>query len=88
MNIVTAQVSFYPLKQDNLSSSIDAALEVFARHGIEAQTGSMSTLLRGGDEKVFSSLLDAFRKVASLGAAVMVVTVSNACPWPGAAGSR
>jgi uncharacterized protein YqgV (UPF0045/DUF77 family) len=80
---ITAQVSLYPLGQDDLSPSIDAAIDEFERHGIERQTGAMSTVLRGDDEEVFSALLAAFRGAASRGHAVMVVTVSNACPWPG-----
>jgi len=79
---ITAQVSIYPLKQEELSPAIDAVLEAFALHDIESQTGAMSTLIWGDDKKVFAALLDAFRKAASLGEAVMVMTVSNACPPP------
>jgi len=79
---ITAQVSIYPLKQDKLSPAIDAVLEAFEKHGIESQMGAMSTLVRGDDEEVFAALLDAFRKAASLGETVMVMTVSNACPLP------
>ena len=85
---ISAPVSLYPLKKDDLSLSIDAALEVFDQHGIERETGTMSTLLMGDDEKVVRALLDAFRRVASLGEAVMVITVSNVCPWPGESESR
>ena len=82
MSGITAQVSIYPLKQDKLSPAIDAVLEVFAKHGIESQMGTMSTLIWGDDEKVFAALLDAFREAAFLGEAVMVTTISNACPLP------
>ncbi len=88
MDGITAQVSLYPLRQDDISSSIDSVLEAFEQHGIESETGTMSTLLWGDDEKVFSALLDAFRRVASLGESVMVITVSNACPWPGKSDSK
>ena len=74
---ISAQVSIYPLKQDKLSPAIDAVLEAFAKHGIESQTGAMSTMVWGDDENVFAALLDAFRKAASLGEAVMVMTVSK-----------
>ena len=79
---ITAQVSIYPLKQEELSPAIDAVLETFAQYGIESQMGAMSTLVWGDDEEVFAALLDAFRKAASLGETVMVMTVSNACPVP------
>ena len=84
---VTAQVSLYPLGQDDLSPTIDAAVGEFERKGVEFRTGEMSTVLWGDDEKVFPALLGAFREAASRGHAVMVITVSNACPWPGKGGS-
>ena len=85
---ITAQVSLYPLGQDDLSPSIDAVTETLARHGIERRTGAMSTLVWGDDEKVFPALADAFRGAAAAGHAVMVITVSNACPWPGKGGAE
>jgi hypothetical protein len=42
----------------------------------------MSTLVWGDDEKVFPALMDAFRKAADIGETVMILTISNACPWP------
>jgi uncharacterized protein YqgV (UPF0045/DUF77 family) len=84
---ITAQVSLYPLRQDDLSPSIDAVTSALARHGIERQTGAMSTLVWGDDEKVFPALIDAFREAAARGHVVMVVTMSNACPWPGKSAS-
>ena len=48
----------------------------------------MSTLVWGDDEKVFPALADAFRAAAAKGHAVMVITVSNACPWPGKKGAK
>lgn len=80
---ITAQVSLYPLRQDDLSPSIDAVLEALSRHDIESEAGPMSTLVWGDDEKVFPALVDAFRGAAGRGHVVMVVTMSNACPWPG-----
>ncbi|TNF47440.1 hypothetical protein EP232_03450 [bacterium] len=85
---ITAQVSLYPLRQDDLSPSIDTALESITEHGLEKQTGAMSTLVWGDDEKVFPALVEAFRRAASLGETVMVITVSNACPWPGSSDSK
>jgi uncharacterized protein YqgV (UPF0045/DUF77 family) len=85
---ITAQVSLYPLGQDDLSPSIDAAIGEVERHGVEHRTGEMSTVLWGDDEKVFPALMGAFREAASRGHAVMVITVSNACPWPGKSESK
>ena len=77
---VSAQVSLYSLRQDHLAPAIDDALEVFRRHGLEVQPGTMSTLAVGEQEQVFSALPEAFRKAGDRGEVVMVVTLSNACP--------
>ena len=80
---ITAQVSFYPLRQEELSPSIKAANQVFDHYGIERETGAMSTLMWGEDDKIFAALHEAFLRVTDVGEAVMTVTISNACPWPG-----
>ena len=80
---ITAQVSFYPLRQDSLSPLIQAATQAFDNHGIEREIGAMSTLMWGEEEKIFAALHEAFLRVAEVGEAVMTVTISNACPWPG-----
>ena len=80
---ITAQVSFYPLRQENLSPSIKAATRAFDHHDIKRETGPMSTLMWGEDEKIFAAIHEAFLRVAEVGETVMTVTVSNACPWPG-----
>lgn len=80
---ITAQVSFHPLRQEELSPSIKAATQAFDHQGIERETGPMSTLMWGEDDKVFAALHDAFLRVTEVGETVMTVTISNACPWPG-----
>jgi uncharacterized protein YqgV (UPF0045/DUF77 family) len=85
---ITAQLSLYPLGENDLSPAIDAALAALDRHGVERQTGAMSTVVWGDDEQIFPALRDAFRGAAARGQAVLVITVSNACPWPGSSPSR
>ncbi|UCG39211.1 MAG: hypothetical protein JSV00_02970, partial [bacterium] len=62
---------------------IGAALDAFGDHGLESDIGTMSTVVWGEDEKLFEALLDAFRRAAAVGPTTMVVTLSNASPWPG-----
>jgi len=83
MNKVTALLSVYPLRQEEVSPGIGAALDALAENGVEYETGVMGTMLWGDDEKVFNTLMDAFRKAAAVGRTTMVVTISNACPYPG-----
>lgn len=82
---ISAQVSLYPLGQEDLGPAIRAVLGVLAARGLPHRAGPMSTLVWGDEEAVFAALREAFAAAAQLGHAVMTVTVSNACPLPGAA---
>ena len=81
---MSAQVSLYPLGKEKLSPAINETLKIFGQHGLEVIPGSMSTLISGDDEAIFSALQAAFRRASEQGRVVMVVTFSNACPLPGA----
>lgn len=78
---LTAQVSLYPLRQEHLSPAIDAALALWRERGLDVQPGAMSTLIAGDEASVWEALRAAFAAAAASGETVMVVTVSNACPW-------
>ncbi|GIV99648.1 YkoF family thiamine/hydroxymethylpyrimidine-binding protein [Roseiflexus sp.] len=78
---LTAQVSLYPLRQEHLSPAIDAALALWRERGLDVRPGAMSTLIAGEEETVWEALRAAFAAAAACGETVMVVTVSNACPW-------
>lgn len=79
---IAAQVSLYPLGKEDLSPAIDEALRIFGQQGLEVIPGSMSTLITGDDEAIFSALQTALRRASEQGRVVMVVTFSNACPLP------
>lgn len=82
MSDLAAQVSLYPLGQDDLLPSIDEVLRIFATHGLRVETGPMSTLLYGDDAALFRALHEATRAATQSGKMVMVFTVSNACAVP------
>jgi uncharacterized protein YqgV (UPF0045/DUF77 family) len=79
---ISAQVSLYPLGQEDLSPAIDEALNIFRYHDLKVTPGSMSTLISGDDAVVFSALQEAFQRAAKDSRVVIVVTFSNACPLP------
>jgi uncharacterized protein YqgV (UPF0045/DUF77 family) len=83
MNKISAQLSVYPLRQAELTPGISAALDVISEFHVEKEIGVMSTMVWGEDEEVFRALLGAFRNAASVGKTTVVITVSNASPWPG-----
>lgn len=77
---ISAQVSVYPLGQQDLAPAIEAVWQVFQKHGLYYEPGIMSTLAQGEEEAVFVALREAFHAASQYGATVMVATVSNACP--------
>lgn len=81
---ISAQVSLYPLRQPRLSPAIERAQKVFEERGLDIRPGPMSTLVSGEHSAVFSALAEAFELSAADAETVMAVTVSNACPVPGA----
>ena len=83
MEKISAHMSVYPLRQGEVSPGIGAALDALGDNGVEYEVGHMGTMLWGEDEKVFKALLDAFRKASAVGKTTLVVTISNATPWPG-----
>lgn len=78
--ILAAQVSVYPLRQLNLSPAIAQVLSVFQSYGLEVSQGSMSSIVLGEDETLFTAIGEAFRQVAKDSEVVMTLTISNACP--------
>ena len=82
MNVITAQVSLYPLRQVSIGPPIREAVRVFRQHGLETRIGEMSTLVWGEEQAIFDALQEAFHLAAERGDTVMTVTLSNACPEP------
>lgn len=79
---ISAQISLYPLGQDDLSPAINEALSIFRQQRLQVTPGAMSTLVYGENKSVFTALQTAFERVSGQGRVVMVVTVSNGCPLP------
>jgi len=82
MTSISAQVSLYPLGQENLLPPIHETLSIFQMNGLDVYPGSMSTLIVGNEEAIFNALQSAFQNASEQGRVVMAVTFSNACPIP------
>ncbi len=82
MNEITAQVSLYPLRQVSLGPAVREVVRLFRERGLGTHLGAMSTLVWGEEQAVFGALREAFHAASERGDAVMVVTLSNACPSP------
>ena len=81
--IVSAQVSLYPLRQQDLTPFIDRTIRFFQEQGLQTEPGPMSTRVTGPVDGVFDAVKEAFKRVAHEGQMVLVVTYSNACPVDG-----
>ncbi len=80
--VITAQISLYPLRKASIGPIIREAVRIFHERGLKTRLGEMSTLVWGEEDRVFAALEEAFQHAAASGDTVMTVTLSNACPSP------
>ena len=78
--VASAQIAIYPLRQERLTPSVEAVLQALRGHGLEIQSGPISTYVVGEVDSIFVALREAFVEAAATGHVVMTITVSNACP--------
>lgn len=86
MSAVSAQVSVYPLRRLSIGEPLEAVVSALRSGAVDVNPGPMSTIIIGTEGEVFGALEAGFRAACAGGDAVMVVTISNACPTPSAAG--
>ena len=77
---VQAEVSLYPLRQNDLTKPIQQFIESLKRDDINIKTGSMSSVILGDSQIVFQDLQKAFEQAAQKYEVVLTVKISNACP--------
>jgi len=77
---VQAEVSLYPLRQNDLNEPIQQFIESLKSNDLEVKTGSMSSVISGEESIVFRSLQKAFAHAAKRHEVVLTAKISNACP--------
>ena len=77
---VQAEISLYPLRQNELTKPIRQFIELLENNKLKVELGSMSTLVTGDSKVVFESLQQAFEQIAEKYEVVLAVKISNACP--------
>ena len=77
---VQAEVSLYPLRQNDLTKPIQEFVESLKSDNLNVKTGSMSSVISGEESIVFQSLQKAFEQTAQKYEVVLNVKISNACP--------
>ena len=76
---VQAEISLYPLRTPHLSQAIDSFTTALRDAGLKVVTGTMSSLVEGDADAVFTVLGHAFSAVVDRAQVVLVLKVSNAC---------
>ena len=77
---VQAEISLYPLRQDDLTEPIQQFVESLKSNDLKVKTGLMSSVISGEESIVFQSLQKAFERAAKKYDVVLTAKISNACP--------
>jgi len=77
---VQAEISLYPLRQNELTKPIRQFIEVLENNKLKVKLGPMSSLVAGDSQVVFQNLQKAFEMLAEKYEIVMTAKISNACP--------
>ena len=77
---VQAEVSLYPLRQNDLTEPIKQFVKSLENDNLNVKTGSMSSVISGDESIVFQSLQKAFEQAAQKYEVVLTAKISNACP--------
>ena len=77
---VQAEVSLYPLRQNDLTKPIQQFVESLKNENLNVKTGSMSSVISGDSKIVFQGLQKAFEQAAQKYEVVLTAKISNACP--------
>jgi len=80
---VQAEVSLYPLRQNDLTKPIQQFVQALESDKLKVEIGSMSSVISGEESIVFQGLQKAFRQVAQNYEIVLTAKISNACPQNG-----
>lgn len=81
--MIQATIAVYPLGEEGFRA-IDRAIDAIAATGVEFEVRAMHTELRGEGDIVFRAIRAAYDAAAATSGVVVTVSISNACPLPGA----
>lgn len=85
--IISVQISVYALDGD-VRATVHAYLDALDATGIERDTGTMSTVVWGEADTVWSALRTAYEAVASAHPVIVNTTFCNAAPSPAKASGQ
>ncbi|MGI6551770.1 MAG: YkoF family thiamine/hydroxymethylpyrimidine-binding protein [Bacillota bacterium] len=78
--MISCQVSLYPLGADDYADIVNEVLERLKYHQVEYKIGTMSTVLCGKEEDVWSAVQDMFHTARQIHQqSILTVTFSDCC---------
>ena len=77
---VQAEVSLYPLRQNDLNEPIQKFVENLKKENLNVKPGPMSSVISGDSKIVFQGLQKAFEQATQKYEVVLTAKISNACP--------
>jgi len=76
---ITVEISYYPLMERYEEPVLELLALLENQAGIEIETGTMSTLLRGGYEPVMNLLQTSMKTLMQKHPSVFNLKISNSC---------
>jgi uncharacterized protein YqgV (UPF0045/DUF77 family) len=76
-NLVTAELSFFPIESTDYKSEINKTIEIIRSFNLEHKIGLLSTTVRGDQTTVFKMVYKIFSTMNETGKFVLSVKYSN-----------
>ena len=77
--IVACQMSYLPLRTENIEEKVEKILYIIRNSGLEFKVGSFATEIKGSKARVFSLIQDIFEVAETEGQFVLELKLSNIC---------
>ena len=77
--IVACQISYLPLRTDQIGEKVEKNLSVIQNSGLESSIGVFATEIKGSKKQVFSLIQDIFGIAETEGQFVLDFKLSNIC---------
>ncbi len=78
--IISAELTLYALGTDNFGLPVNEFIDGLKKFDIEVNPGSMSTIIIGTTDVIFSAIQSAFETVSQKNNVALIIKISNACP--------
>ena len=77
--IITCQVSYMPMKAENIKEKVEKVLDIIKNSGLEYKIGLFATEIKGSDIKIFSLIKDIYDAAKTEDLFILDIKISNVC---------